>query len=373
MQSVYFVFVQRRFPEVSAVSCGAILSNYQRFRVEDVCSRVGITPLHYLWQRDRRSLLDEMVAHGIYAVLVKVSGGGLDPRRHLGKDLAQMVPTFHRLHDRFGLDICGEGGEYETMVLDMPLFKYRIEISESEVVCDDNDPSVGHLRIKGFRVVPKQQQLEAHEGESVLVGGQGSTIWLDDLSHTEICRGMISAPVRTLPGADATAHSAPGCVSSAPTSVDGLGCTGIIMPQSAGALAWGDDGAQGALSKEAIIEKQVESLMLQLSQVLHTCDGVLADVCFMHLYVSDISNFGAVNSAYSKYFGRNPPSRSCIAVSVMYVAYYLTWSTLTTVSIYQALLPAGVEVALYATYLVGSYAAMGLGRSARREVRWAIT
>jgi hypothetical protein len=34
----------------------------------------------------------------------------------------------------------------------------------------------------------------------------------------------------------------------------------------------------------------------------------------------------------------------------------------------QAVLPLGIEVALHATYLVGSHGSMGLGRSARREV-----
>ncbi len=32
-----------RFPDVDAVSCGAILSNYQRLRVEHCCRRLGLT------------------------------------------------------------------------------------------------------------------------------------------------------------------------------------------------------------------------------------------------------------------------------------------------------------------------------------------
>ena len=37
-------------PEVNAVCAGAILSNYQRSRVEAVCERLGLTSLAYLWQ-----------------------------------------------------------------------------------------------------------------------------------------------------------------------------------------------------------------------------------------------------------------------------------------------------------------------------------
>lgn len=49
-----------KYPAIEGVSCGAIVSNYQRLRVENVCSRLGLTVLSYLWQRDRSELLDEI-------------------------------------------------------------------------------------------------------------------------------------------------------------------------------------------------------------------------------------------------------------------------------------------------------------------------
>ena len=112
--------------------------------------------MQYLWQRDRESLLNEMLENGLHAVLLKVSGGGLDPEKHVGKDLHTMKPTFHRLRDHFGLDICGEGGEYETLVLDCPkLFSRRLELLESEIIVDLENPSVGYLGIKSFQTTPK--------------------------------------------------------------------------------------------------------------------------------------------------------------------------------------------------------------------------
>ena len=64
--------VQREMPSVEAVCSGAILSNYQRYRVEDVCARLGLASLSYLWQREQDELLQEMAAAGVHAVLVKV-------------------------------------------------------------------------------------------------------------------------------------------------------------------------------------------------------------------------------------------------------------------------------------------------------------
>jgi diphthine-ammonia ligase len=44
--------VKSKFPEVQAVSSGAIFSDYQRLRVENVCNRHELMSLAYLWRRD---------------------------------------------------------------------------------------------------------------------------------------------------------------------------------------------------------------------------------------------------------------------------------------------------------------------------------
>jgi hypothetical protein len=52
----------------------------------------------------------------------QVAALGLEPHKHLGKSLVQMRAHLHRLRDRFGCNVCGEGGEYETLTLDCPAF-----------------------------------------------------------------------------------------------------------------------------------------------------------------------------------------------------------------------------------------------------------
>ncbi|KAB8302617.1 hypothetical protein EYC80_005987 [Monilinia laxa] len=71
-------------PEVNALSTGAILSTYQRTRVESVALRLGLIPLSFLWQYPilppsvQTSLLQDMQAVGLDARIVKVASGGLD-------------------------------------------------------------------------------------------------------------------------------------------------------------------------------------------------------------------------------------------------------------------------------------------------------
>uniref|UniRef100_A0A671K6L4 Diphthine--ammonia ligase n=1 Tax=Sinocyclocheilus anshuiensis TaxID=1608454 RepID=A0A671K6L4_9TELE len=133
---------------VEAVSVGAILSDYQRVRVENVCARLQLQPLAYLWRRDQAELLREIISSGLQALLIKVAAYGLDPERHLGKSLAEMEAYLHELSEKYGVHICGEGGEYETFTVDCPLFKKKIVIDSMETVIHSADAfaPVGYLR-----------------------------------------------------------------------------------------------------------------------------------------------------------------------------------------------------------------------------------
>jgi hypothetical protein len=69
-----------------------------------------------------------------HAAHCQVAALGLEPHKHLGKSLAQMQPHLHRLRDSFGCNVCGEGGEYETLTLDCPAFTQgRIVLDSWEV------------------------------------------------------------------------------------------------------------------------------------------------------------------------------------------------------------------------------------------------
>uniref|UniRef100_A0A8J8Y8T2 Diphthine--ammonia ligase n=3 Tax=Callithrix jacchus TaxID=9483 RepID=A0A8J8Y8T2_CALJA len=134
--------------EIEGISVGAILSDYQRVRVENVCTRLNLQPLAYLWQRNQEDLLREMISCNIQAVIIKVAALGLDPDKHLGKTLDQMEPYLVELSKKYGVHVCGEGGEYETFTLDCPLFKKKIIVDSSEVIIHSADAfaPVAYLR-----------------------------------------------------------------------------------------------------------------------------------------------------------------------------------------------------------------------------------
>ncbi|XP_040568599.1 diphthine--ammonia ligase [Lepeophtheirus salmonis] len=136
-----------------AVASGAIFSNYQRVRIEDICSRMGLKSLTYLWERNQRELLQEMISCPIEAIVVKVATLGLD-ESHLGKTIAELQPHLLKMADKFGINVCGEGGEYETFTLNCPLFKKKLVLKETEVV--PNGADVYHLLLKSLVLQDKK-------------------------------------------------------------------------------------------------------------------------------------------------------------------------------------------------------------------------
>ncbi|KAF8773606.1 diphthine--ammonia ligase-like [Argiope bruennichi] len=146
--------------EVQGVSVGAIFSDYQRLRVENVCERLGLQVLAYLWHRDQDELLQEMIDNKIHAIIIKVAALGLDPKIHLGMTLEEIQPHMRAMHQKFGLNICGEGGEFETFTLNCPLFKKKLIVLEKEIVIHSNDAfaPVGYLILKKIALSDKNME-----------------------------------------------------------------------------------------------------------------------------------------------------------------------------------------------------------------------
>lgn len=101
--------------------------NAHRPRSPSSCGRLGLTALAFMWQASQSALLSKIIGSGMSCILVKVAGIGLD-ERDLGRTLNTLEPKLRRLNAAYGLHICGEGGEYETVTLDSPLFHERISL-----------------------------------------------------------------------------------------------------------------------------------------------------------------------------------------------------------------------------------------------------
>jgi len=129
---------------VDCLVVGAIASDYQHSRVNIVGHDLGLRVFAPLWRVDQPSLLRDYLAAGIEAIVTSVSAEGLG-RDWLGRTLnADAVDELLALHERVGLSPCGEGGEFETLVVHAPGFRRRLVLDEA---VSEWKGSSGHLRI----------------------------------------------------------------------------------------------------------------------------------------------------------------------------------------------------------------------------------
>ncbi|TFK29379.1 meiotically up-regulated 71 protein [Coprinopsis marcescibilis] len=293
-EDLYELLIQvlEHHPEVKGVSVGAILSNYQRVRVEHVCRRLGLTPLCYLWRRDQAELLQEMIEANLTAVLIKVAGIGLTTD-HLGKTLAEMQQTLTKLNSLYGAHVCGEGGEYESLTIDCPLFKWKIVLDEVETVIhsDNGFATVAYLRIK-----------KAHL-ESKLAQPIEATIppLLED-EYRELANGTSSQRMPM------SSHMSAHAISTVSNSIE-------IRSQKIGDwvavsnVQWTHSDRGGGVS----IADEVTECFHRLEEELRKSGLELVHCANINVYLSDMTNFAKVNAAYSKFFGTGPPARACVA------------------------------------------------------------
>ena len=113
---------------VDGLVTGAIASTYQRSRVDGICSELEIEHVAPLWGRESSELVNEMIANGMSIIVTAVAAMGLD-EKWLGRTLDEnTLKELTSLSERYGVDVCGEGGEMETLVLDAPWFESRLEL-----------------------------------------------------------------------------------------------------------------------------------------------------------------------------------------------------------------------------------------------------
>jgi ABC transporter with metal-binding/Fe-S-binding domain ATP-binding protein len=120
--------------DVEGVVSGAIRSVYQKSRLDRICEEIGLESIAPLWHEDPQSLMEELLSGGFWVIFTGVYAYGLD-QRWLGRRLDQAaLSDLLRLNRKYGISVMGEGGEYETMVLDAPYFKKRVKIRRARTV-----------------------------------------------------------------------------------------------------------------------------------------------------------------------------------------------------------------------------------------------
>ncbi|KAJ0078595.1 hypothetical protein Patl1_23155 [Pistacia atlantica] len=319
--------VKRQIPSVTAVSSGAIASDYQRLRVESVCSRLGLVSLAYLWKQDQSILLHEMITSGIKAITVKVSlvfrlsiekvnylklqvaAMGLDPGKHLGKEIAFLDSYLHKLKELYGINVCGEGGEYETLTLDCPIFvNARIVLDEFQVVLHSPDSiaPVGVLHPLKFHLESKSVSASLSDGEKTENFCKEKTGFVFEVQG--------DCPERC----EATSQFVAEVTNLVEVTNLRLNISKTKKDNTFSICCW----LQGPSKTSAGLQEDLTVVLKQIELQLVGYGFGWEHVLYIHLYIANMNDFAIANETYVKFITLEKcpfgvPSRSTIELPLM--------------------------------------------------------
>ncbi len=105
--------------------------------VERMCRDTGIVPHLPLWRQSQEKILTDFIGSGFEATIVVTKADRLG-EEWLGRKIdSDFVKDLNRLRQTTGITLCGEAGEYHTLVVDGPLFNQRLEILATKKVLRD--------------------------------------------------------------------------------------------------------------------------------------------------------------------------------------------------------------------------------------------
>lgn len=318
--------IMERHPEANAVCAGAILSTYQRTRVESVALRLGLTPLAYLWQyptlpssnlpADDAQLLKDMQATGLDARIIKVASAGLTEahlwQRASSFEGAEAIKAALRKFGAAGGAVLGEGGEFETLVVDGPmhLFKHSISVPSSGRTAVQEGGGSTWLRIREATLQEKPSQSEDVTVRTPPV--------LEDRSRI-IFDALLGSP----------APEAGAVTAKPPVFSSLLGRTARQTKSKQSLLHWTVESN----AKHDSIEAETAELVQQIHELLSSTSTHAEKISNTVVLLRRMADFPKVNAQYGQLFAKpNPPSRvtvSCgdLLPSDCNIAIYLTVDT----------------------------------------------
>jgi diphthine-ammonia ligase len=130
--------IRRAYTEykIEGIVHGGIRSNFQKNKFNSICEKHNVELISPLWQMDDYVYMNNLLKNGFVIQITSVSSMGLNTN-FLGTILNYSnLKELFKLSQQYGFNLSFEGGEAETIVLDCPIFKKRLEILASKIYWD---------------------------------------------------------------------------------------------------------------------------------------------------------------------------------------------------------------------------------------------
>lgn len=119
--------------DIDGIVHGGISSMFQKKNFQKVCEDLQLSISSPLWNLNPRNYLNQLIDEKFKIIIVGVSALGLG-KEWLGITLnRENITKLESLSAKYGFNLNFEGGEAETLVVDCPIYKKKLEIREGIV------------------------------------------------------------------------------------------------------------------------------------------------------------------------------------------------------------------------------------------------
>ncbi|MFH1801444.1 MAG: diphthine--ammonia ligase [archaeon] len=114
--------------KIEGIVTGALHSIYQASRIEKICDKLGLKCINPLWHKDEIEYLNELLKNKFEIIITAVAAYPLE-ETWLGRKIDKnFIKEVKELNTKYKIHPAGEGGEFETFVLNCPLFLRGLKI-----------------------------------------------------------------------------------------------------------------------------------------------------------------------------------------------------------------------------------------------------
>ena len=128
----------RKDYDISGVVSGAVESVYQASRIEKICNKLKIECFNPLWQKNQLELLEDLIKNKFEVIVVGVFAYPFD-EKWLGRKIdIKFINEIKKLQEKYKINVAGEGGEFESFVINCPLFKKKLKVNGGKISGEGN-------------------------------------------------------------------------------------------------------------------------------------------------------------------------------------------------------------------------------------------
>ena len=124
--------------KIDCIATGALRSEYQASRIQKICDKLKLECFNPLWHKDEHKYLKELIKRKFKVIVIGVAAYPLNGS-WLGRKIDnEFIEDVKELHEKYKIHAAGEGGEFETFVLDCPLFERPLKVTGADFTGEEN-------------------------------------------------------------------------------------------------------------------------------------------------------------------------------------------------------------------------------------------